>query len=65
MADVFENAHNMLKKLQNKTKEENFFKTTLVILVKALKKPLEKCIGMIGTVKEMFGFDEENEYFRF
>lgn len=33
LADAFENAHNMLKKLQNEAKEENFFKTTLVVLV--------------------------------
>lgn len=33
LQEAFENAHNMLKKLQNEVKEENFFKTTLVVLV--------------------------------
>ena len=31
--DSFQNAHNMLKKLQNEVNEKSFFKTTLVILI--------------------------------
>lgn len=54
LADAFENAHNMLKKLQNETKEENFFKTTLVVLV---VRENEYIWGNIGDSR-LYHFEE-------